>query len=433
MATVKISALTTITGASVDQANDVIPIVDATGPETKKITVAQLLGLVSTSITVGTTTTTGTTGSVLFCDTGVVQEDNTNFYWDNTNNRLGLGATAPAARLDIRSAGALSTDLGLRVRNSANTLNLWSIAGQGELIHNYNLSLTTTIPISYLNNTVQSFALYSNGGVAIGGGATAVNFGTTEAGISIGVNANSFRGDNIAIGNNSSYINNVGASIFIGTYAGTYSAVGGTCGIVLGRYSSPNSAGGIIIGSSARGNASDSICVGNYIEYGSAATAHLSVFGSFHTIANGVTNTISLGDGVNSTTRAQPRVSDSLNVFLATQEQVFFVNNKTNVVLSNVTSLTSGTHFEAATTNAITIHIGTAPVASPANASQIYVADWNGAGTATPMVRNEEGHTVKLYRGAAVADATGAGDVVAQLNALLARLRVTGGNGLIAD
>lgn len=43
------------------------------------------------------------------------------------------------------------------------------------------------------------------------------------------------------------------------------------------------------------------------------------------------------------------------------------------------------------------------------------------------------GAKVVASRGAAVADATGAGDVVAQFNTLLARLRVTGGHGLIAD
>ncbi len=45
----------------------------------------------------------GTTGSVLFFDASGVQQDNTQFFWDNTNNRLGIGTPAPAATLSVGS------------------------------------------------------------------------------------------------------------------------------------------------------------------------------------------------------------------------------------------------------------------------------------------------------------------------------------------
>ena len=50
-------------------------------------------------VTVGTTAFTGgTTGSVLFIGASeVVQQDNANFFWDDTNNRLGIGTSSPAA------------------------------------------------------------------------------------------------------------------------------------------------------------------------------------------------------------------------------------------------------------------------------------------------------------------------------------------------
>ena len=61
-----------------------------------------------------------------------MQQD-ASFFWDNTNKRLGLGATpATNVRLDVRAQGALSTDLALRVRNSANTGNLFDIQGDGK-------------------------------------------------------------------------------------------------------------------------------------------------------------------------------------------------------------------------------------------------------------------------------------------------------------
>ena len=43
-------------------------------------------------------------------------------------------------------------------------------------------------------------------------------------------------------------------------------------------------------------------------------------------------------------------------------------------------------------TNLLTWAIGTAPNSSPANVAQLYVNDWNGGGTATLHIRNEEGH-----------------------------------------
>lgn len=59
------------------------------------------------------------------------------------------------------------------------------------------------------------------------------------------------------------------------------------------------------------------------------------------------------------------------------------------------------------------------------------------AGNAAPHFRTENGNIVKLFRGAAVADASGGAIIDAEartaINTLLARMRVTGGNGQIAD
>ena len=39
-------------------------------------------------------------GSLLFAGTGgTVTQDNANFYWDNTNKRLGIGTNTPVANL----------------------------------------------------------------------------------------------------------------------------------------------------------------------------------------------------------------------------------------------------------------------------------------------------------------------------------------------
>jgi hypothetical protein len=107
------------------------------GTNIKTINSTSLLGsgdiVISTGLTVGTTAiASGTVGRVLFEGTGnVVQQDST-LFWDNTNKRLGVGATpATAVRLDVRAQGALSTDIALRVRNSADSANLFSVQGDG--------------------------------------------------------------------------------------------------------------------------------------------------------------------------------------------------------------------------------------------------------------------------------------------------------------
>jgi hypothetical protein len=51
---------------------------------------------------IGGSITGATAGSVLFAGTaGVLQQDNAQFFWDDTNNRLGLGTATPGSKLDV--------------------------------------------------------------------------------------------------------------------------------------------------------------------------------------------------------------------------------------------------------------------------------------------------------------------------------------------
>ncbi len=53
---------------------------------------------------VGATITGGTAGSVLFINpAGILAQDNANLFWDDTNNRLGIGTTTPGEKLSIKS------------------------------------------------------------------------------------------------------------------------------------------------------------------------------------------------------------------------------------------------------------------------------------------------------------------------------------------
>jgi hypothetical protein len=53
-------------------------------------------------MSIGGSVTSATAGSIFFAGTsGVLQQDNANLFWDDTNNRLGIGTTAPGAKLQI--------------------------------------------------------------------------------------------------------------------------------------------------------------------------------------------------------------------------------------------------------------------------------------------------------------------------------------------
>jgi hypothetical protein len=66
------------------------------------------------------TNTTFTSGSVVFAGaSGVYSQDNANLFWDNTNDRLGIGNTAPGYRLDVASADT-TAGLGYAVRIRGN-------------------------------------------------------------------------------------------------------------------------------------------------------------------------------------------------------------------------------------------------------------------------------------------------------------------------
>lgn len=67
------------------------------------------------------TTQTFTAGSVVFAGaSGVYTEDNSNLFWDNTNNRLGLGTASPNATHDVNGTAALRQGA-LTLANGANS------------------------------------------------------------------------------------------------------------------------------------------------------------------------------------------------------------------------------------------------------------------------------------------------------------------------
>jgi hypothetical protein len=79
----------------------------------------------ASSVTLGTTTVTGgTTGSVLFIGAAaVIQQDNANFFWDDSNNRLGIGTSSPSGKLHVVEASVATGAVPFMVFTSAQNTN----------------------------------------------------------------------------------------------------------------------------------------------------------------------------------------------------------------------------------------------------------------------------------------------------------------------
>lgn len=73
----------------------------------------------SSEVSIGGAISGGTVGSVLFVGTSaVLAQDNTNFFWDDTNNRLGLGINTPTGRLIVQGTTSNSSATDFQVLNS---------------------------------------------------------------------------------------------------------------------------------------------------------------------------------------------------------------------------------------------------------------------------------------------------------------------------
>jgi hypothetical protein len=110
-----------------------------------------------------------TSGSVLFSNGTTIAQDNANLFWDDTNNRLNIGGiTSNTSRLGIKAPGALSTDIALRVRNSADSGDLMTVNGLG------GLNVTTSAsgsdrPISVSGSTGEVFYIRGFGDAIFSG------------------------------------------------------------------------------------------------------------------------------------------------------------------------------------------------------------------------------------------------------------------------
>jgi hypothetical protein len=181
------------------------------------------------SVATLTITTALTTGSVGFIGaSGALLQDNANFFWDDTNNRLGLGTNAPTTALDVFGSGIIGRINGTSTNNaylgfsSAGT-NKWSV-GNVQSDHRFRIFSEA--------NSVELISVLQTGEFGIGianpttkfhiDGAASALIANLDANVSVAKSV-SFRSDN------SNRINlevsgtesgsNAGANFFIRRYS----------------------------------------------------------------------------------------------------------------------------------------------------------------------------------------------------------------------
>jgi len=183
-----------------------------------------------------------TSGSVLFSNGTTIAQSNANFFWDNTNSRLGIGTASPAYRLDVTGNSRFLNDLIVGNTTASPNLQLgpplsgnygatlkmfgynssfknweFSVGLRGQ---NFNITPSTTDGGSTF--TTPAFSIATTGNVQIGT--------TTDAGYKLDVNGTArvtgvLTLSNTVNGNNSNW-NVCGASYF-NAIATNPSGVGG--------------------------------------------------------------------------------------------------------------------------------------------------------------------------------------------------------------
>lgn len=186
------------------------------------------------SSSIGGTVTDGTAGSVLFIGSGpVMSQDNTNFFWDDTNNRLGLGTATPANPLQVVHAGTSGTAVVIQATATSGTGNGMTVQqskpGQRGI-------LVQHLATSGAGNAIEA---------SVASGATGRVLTATQSGTGSGVLSTISNASSSAIAN---------GGITNGTGQGVYGEVNGTgtgTGVVAVKTSTSGRAFAVVSGSTA--------------------------------------------------------------------------------------------------------------------------------------------------------------------------------------
>jgi hypothetical protein len=327
-------------------ATDLLEISEVSGLSyvSKRITGQQILNAAST-LTVGTTAVaSGTIGRVFFQGTGNVLQQSANLFWDNSNNRLGIGTSSPGQTLDISGNSRFqfgTIESGINITGNSGSTTAAIVVGTGTL------------------GTSGSLEIWRNGAFALQFVSNIANLGTAYtrlkqgAGLTItGSGGSSTAANSLILGSNAAD-------------AGVFTATSGTQNTVNIGTSSND------VWSPSSGTATYNLLRIN---------PRTNTSGSYSGIVRGIL----IDPTLTSTTGVTYRPIETIT------GDVVFNSTSGNVAIG-------GTSFGTSSSKVFAQYNGTSPGSSPTDAFQMYSADIT-AGNAAPHFRTENGNVVKIYQ-----------------------------------
>jgi hypothetical protein len=115
-----------------------------------------------------------TSGSVLFSNGSTIAQDNANFFWDDTNNRLGIGTASPAVKLHIIGGGeplrieSTNATGGNYVQYKNASGDLGYIGWGSSANNNLNIVNQQNAGITFLLNSTEKMILDASGNLGLG-------------------------------------------------------------------------------------------------------------------------------------------------------------------------------------------------------------------------------------------------------------------------
>ncbi len=321
----------------------------------------------STTPTLSVAAEATTSGSYPFYISGLAS---TRFTLHNGAGQFGINkpSNTLGANLDVSASGALSTDIVFRIRNSADSGDIFSVMGNGEMY----------IPQSAFNNQTAIFIANS-----------------TVPFLRYSGNGN----ESLSLGFNTSFANATNYNTIIGS-SSSANASSGLCSL-LGWSSQVNSIGAICVGSQTRVNGANSIKIGNDggpSSYGGANSIHLG-------------KTIS-GNSIDADNVFMTYFNSQSSSTLTRSNGSFGLLGQQAYILGNGTGTFGVETFMGNGGNTLVVSNHTSvPSTNITNSFQLYSNDIT-AGNAAPHFRTENGAIVKLYQettGVAAATLVGGG------------------------
>lgn len=259
-------------------------------------TTASWANLPAAIMAIGGTVTSGTAGSILFINpSATLAQNNSSFYFDNSNMRLGVGTNAPSATFHSKFVGSAGLpalagyEAAIFQRNvtAAYGVNLTLIAGSsGPAAIFFGSSATQYLGKILYDLSINSLSLHTNGAsrMSISNNGT-VSVGATGGSLLFNVNDNGtgFRGASVNNNNSSAGATYDGnsdvGSFFFRVYGSAYATPGLRSNSAFGASKS------VFVVCNASGGAGESITLST----SSQATPILTAIGSSQNVLIGTT------------------------------------------------------------------------------------------------------------------------------------------------